>query len=94
MLHNLLESLNFSPLITPSMHKHDPAYDENIRIVGINGVHFMVHSDFRTNRRNIKISSEQFKKLSEGIKDNELANFYYKNKDNLTDIIIEEVGYF
>jgi hypothetical protein len=93
MLHNLLESLGYSPLITQSKY-NDPTDEGNVRIIGINGIHFVVHSDFRSNRRNIKVTSEQFKKLSEGVKDDELSSFYYKNKDTLTDIMIEDAGYY
>jgi hypothetical protein len=93
MLHNLLESLGYSPLITQSKY-NDPTDEGNVRIIGINGIHFVVYSDFRSNRRNIKVTSEQFKKLSEGVKDDELSSFYYKIKDTLTDIMIEDAGYY
>jgi hypothetical protein len=93
MLHKLLEQYGFTPLIKPV--KNDPTDEGEVRIVEINDTSFFVTSDMRTRRRNIKINSEQFKKLSEGITDHDqISKLYNKHKDSLTDINIEEKGYF
>ncbi len=94
MLHKLLEQYGFTPLVQ-KRPEDDPTNEGIVRIVGINDTSFFVTFDMRTNRRNIKINSEQFKKLSEGITNHdEIRNLYNKHKDNLTDIIIEEKGYY
>ena len=94
MLHNLLEQYGFTPLVQ-KRPEDDPTNEGEVRIVDINDISFFVNSDMRTRRRNIKINSEQFKKLSEGITNhNDILNLYNKYKNNLTDIIIEDKGYF
>jgi len=94
MLHNLLEQYGFTPLVQKRL-EDDPTNEGEVRIVDINDISFFVNSDMRTRRRNIKINSEQFKKLSEGITNhNDILNLYNKYKNNLTDIIIEDKGYF
>jgi hypothetical protein len=84
MSHNLSEN---NPLIQPS----------DIRIVGINDTDFIVTHNMCLNRLNIKIISKQFKKLTELLKltdPYEIRNLYNRRKNNLTDIIIEEKGYY
>jgi predicted RNA-binding protein with PUA domain len=84
MSHNLSEN---NPLIQPS----------DIRIVGINDTDFIVTHNMSLNRLNIKIISKQFKKLTELLKltdPYEIRNLYNRRKNNLTDIIIEEKGYY
>jgi len=94
MLDSLLEKAGFVPLVQ-KRPEDDLANESIVRIVGINDTSFFVTFDMRTNRRNIKINSEQFKKMSEGITNhNEIRDLYNKHKDSLTDIIIEERGYY
>ena len=84
MSHNLSEN---NPLIQPS----------DIRIVGINDTDFIVTHNMSLNRLNIKIISKQFMKLTELLKltdPYEIRNLYNRRKNNLTDIIIEEKGYY
>ena len=84
MSHNLSEN---NPLIQPS----------DIRIVGINDTDFIVTHNMSLNRLNIKIYSKQFKKLTELLKltdPYEIRNLYNRRKNNLTDVIIEEKGYY
>lgn len=84
MSYNLSEN---NPLIQPS----------DIRIVGINDTDFIVTHNMSLNRLNIKIYSKQFKKLTELLKltdPYEIRNLYNRRKNNLTDVIIEEKGYY
>jgi|UniRef100_A0A6C0HF34 hypothetical protein len=69
----------------------------DIRIVGINDTDFIVTHNMSLNRLNIKIYSKQFKKLTELLKltdPYEIRNLYNRRKNNLTDVIIEEKGYY
>ena len=80
---------NFNPLVqsTPT----------DIRIVGINDTDFIVTHNISINRLNIKINSKQFKNLTELLKltdPYEISKLYHRHKNNLTDVTIEEKGYF
>jgi len=69
----------------------------DIRIVGINDTNFTVTHNMSLNRLNIKIISKQFKKLTELLKltdPYEISKLYDRHKNKLTDIIMEEKGYF
>jgi hypothetical protein len=87
---------DYKPIImTRSQFINNSANDPNLRIVGINEHSFFITHTYWSDRRNIKINSEQLKKLSEGITNHsDILKLYHIHKNNLTDVIIEEKGYF
>lgn len=72
----------------------NPSEEGIVRIIGINDTNFMVTYVYDARRKNIKIFSEQFKQMSRDVKSIDLLNFYIQNKHKLTDIRIEDDGYY
>jgi hypothetical protein len=84
-----------------------PTELQGVRVVSINGIAVPVHDDYRPDRVNVVVTSEQFKKMCVGRLEKYLdrspkegdipmsfiiGDLFYKNANKLTDLVVKIDG--